>query len=105
MALVVGLLIYSRKCRVPHTPDFLFSLIEPANFMRLSLMKAAHAALALRTGNPGISLVFPRCGMQRTLILSLSGMADPVDWNAVEFHISRKTSEILGTRDPWSGQS
>ena len=58
MALVVGLLMYSRKCRVPHILDFLLSLIEPANFMRLSLMKAAHAALAQRTGNPGISLVF-----------------------------------------------
>ena len=72
MALVVGLLIYSRKRRVHHISDFLLSLFEPASFMRLSLMKAAHAALAQRTGNPGIS---------------------------------RKTSEIWGTRDPWSGQS
>jgi hypothetical protein len=26
-----------KPTRVPHTPNFLLSLIEPANFMRLSL--------------------------------------------------------------------
>jgi len=34
------------KPQVPHyaTPDFLSSLVALANFMRLSLLKAAHAA-------------------------------------------------------------
>ena len=38
----------------PRTPDFLSRLVALANFMRLSLMKAAHAAVGWRrvTGNP-----------------------------------------------------
>jgi hypothetical protein len=37
------------------TPDFLSSLVALTNFMRLSLMKAAHAAVGWRpvAGNPG----------------------------------------------------
>ena len=30
---------------VPHIPDFLLGLTDPANFMRLSLKKAAHATM------------------------------------------------------------
>jgi hypothetical protein len=37
------------------TPDFLSSLVALANFMRLSLLKAAHAGVGecSITGNPG----------------------------------------------------
>ena len=39
-----------RSGRVPHVPpDFLSSLVALANFMRLSLQKAAHANLANAT--------------------------------------------------------
>ena len=34
------------KRRVPHTPDFLRSLVALIHFMRLSSMKAAHVAVA-----------------------------------------------------------
>jgi hypothetical protein len=45
--------------RVPHTPDFLWGVVGPRDFMRLSLQKAAHVPwMVSRTGNPGIS---PRC--------------------------------------------
>jgi hypothetical protein len=37
------------------TPDFLLSLMTPVNFMRLSLLKAAHVGVgeSHEAGNPG----------------------------------------------------
>src|ERR1700691_2565421 len=34
-----------KKLRVPQNPNFLLGFGDPTNFMRLSLMKAAHTAL------------------------------------------------------------
>jgi hypothetical protein len=46
--------------RVPHIPDFLCSFVGSQNFMRLSLMKGAHAVLSRAAYRKfrGISLVF-----------------------------------------------
>ena len=51
--------------RVPHTPDFLCSLVGSLNFMRLSLKKGAHAVLskaAYRKFGASRSF-FARCGI------------------------------------------
>jgi hypothetical protein len=52
---------------VPHTPDFLWSFVGSLNFMRLSLMKGAHAVLsraAYRKFGASRSF-FARCGIPR----------------------------------------
>jgi hypothetical protein len=69
--------IYPRhNCRVPHTPDFLFSFVGSLNFMRLSLER--------RTRGPfescvqeirGISFVFRE--MWDTAGLALKPLAGP----------------------------
>jgi hypothetical protein len=39
--------LYPRhQCRVPHTPDFLWSVVGSLNFLRLSLKRTAHAVLS-----------------------------------------------------------
>jgi hypothetical protein len=44
---------------VPHTPDFLLSPVGSTSFLRLSLMKAAHAVIGGASNRKsGISLVF-----------------------------------------------
>jgi len=63
-------------------------------------------SLVLRTGNPGISLVFGEMWETRILIWVVEefGMAKAVRWSAVESHISPKTSEMWGTQGSWSGE-
>jgi hypothetical protein len=102
-ALTIGL---TTKPRVPHTPDFLWSLVGSASFMRLSLEER-------RTSIPvesrvqeirGISLVFRE--MWDTT--AHNGQPFKVEDERSRFvvsHISRKTSEIWGTRGSLSGQS
>jgi hypothetical protein len=51
--------------RVPHTPDFLWGVVGPRDFMRLSLQKAAHVALdgvAYRKSGYLATLFVARCG-------------------------------------------
>jgi hypothetical protein len=62
-----------RNPRVPHTPDFLWSFVGSLNFMRLSLMKGAHAVLskaAYRKFGASRSF-FARCGIPQVSPSSL----------------------------------
>ena len=44
---------------MPHIPDFLWSFVGSANFMRLSLMKGAHVAVSSAAYRKfGVSRVF-----------------------------------------------
>src|ERR1700722_3279633 len=56
------------KSRVPHIPDFLRSLVDPARLMRLSLKKGAHAVVSRPACRKfGVSRsFFARCGIPRT---------------------------------------
>jgi hypothetical protein len=61
------------RCRVPHTPDFLWSFVGSLNFMRLSLKKGAHAVLsraAYRKFGASRSF-FARCGIPQVSPSSL----------------------------------
>jgi hypothetical protein len=40
------ILLRAKNRWVPHTPDFLWSFVDSANFMRLSLTKGAHVAVS-----------------------------------------------------------
>jgi hypothetical protein len=52
----------------PTSPDFLLGSVEPTNFMRLSLKKAAHANIGgAAYRKSGISLVFREMRETRTL--------------------------------------
>jgi hypothetical protein len=57
---LVAKLCPNHNSRVPHIPDFLWSLVGSANFMRLSLKKGAQAVVSGGSvqGMRGISLVF-----------------------------------------------
>src|SRR5882757_10488446 len=58
------------------------------------------------SGCPISRSFFARCGIPQILTVRLQGPRKLRSCNerAVESHISRKTSEIWGTRDRWSGQ-
>jgi hypothetical protein len=59
--------------RVPHIPDFLWSFVGSLNFMRLSLMKGAHAVLSRTAYRKfGVSRsFFARCGIPQAYPSSL----------------------------------
>ena len=91
------------RTRVPHIPDFLWSSVGSANFMRLSLKKGAQVVLSGAACRKfGVSRsFFARCG-GRPLVapLPLGRMPVAVQWNP----ISRKTSEIWGNPGSWQGK-
>ena len=64
----------STDLRVPHTTDFLCSFVGSLNFMRLSLMKGAHAVLSRAAHRKfGASRsFFARCGIPQAYPSSLS---------------------------------
>jgi hypothetical protein len=67
--------------RVPHIPDFLWSFVGSQNFMRLSLMKGAHAVLsraAYRKFGASRSF-FARCGIPQASPSSLR-RRDNIPW-------------------------
>ena len=138
--------LYPRNTsRVPHISDFLSSFVGSLNFMRLSLMKGAHAILsraAYRKFGASRSF-FARCGIPQVLPSSLlrspqlrtgalrshqrtwaendgrsppqlfvpdttfviCGIRSRFQGRPVVSHISRKTSEMWGTRLWWRGWS
>jgi hypothetical protein len=61
------------QCRVPHIPDFLWCFVGSLNFMRLSLMKGAHAILSRAAYRKfGASRSFlARCGIPQASPSSL----------------------------------
>jgi DNA-directed RNA polymerase len=63
--LMLSLAVYTlrtRKKKEGLPPDFLWSLLAPAHLMRLSLRKAAHAAVGEYhvAGNPGLAPAMPK---------------------------------------------
>ena len=83
------------RTRVPHIPDFLWSLVGSANFMRLSLKKGAQVVLSGAACRKfGVSRsFFARCGGDRwSPLYNLDGYRSQCRG------IPHLTSEIWGTR-------
>jgi hypothetical protein len=92
--------------RVPHTPDFLRSLVGSVNFMRLSFKERRTRRLVwcCVQETRGIALVFREIWDTTALYRRFLGPSHKRLRFAVS-HISRKTSEIWGTRDSLQGQA